>query len=542
MDILRNFDVILKNRRVSTDEVARSLNITPQSLRTSLRGNPTIARLEAVADALECPVSDLLDLKDDGIFGMVKINGRIFTIQSRQELKGFVTYCRRRMEFWNDEVLPPLKSFAIDSAPALNIINSELLNPDELEIISKALDFRFMDGFYFSSLGDRLTIEISSERMTEKEYLDMAALREGLDRASTARCRIEDEYNRLEQSGADKQVLAAARKKMSSIIDVQGAYEWRLRQFKGDAICLEHEIPGLFFSSSNPKIVLYLGSIRETEISPVAVLIHELFHALFYFASNQLTLAREIEEPMAEFATLQFLSTASDSLTEFKDIAEDYASYVYRKKYSIGRDCPYGFGYFLFENIASLSSFDQTHWLNRFIMLSNQIVPGDNTVQSIHDRLRPPYPFLEEEDIFYDFEKLIFGTNSKKKTQEKVLKPAAKEAPALKPRDAVLESIKKIGKPYVTYEEIENNIGKIDPSAIPPRRSRLTLDDSENPNVDDLSDEELKQGTDWIAVNTYSLRFGWNKEITFGILALEREGILQQETTPHGVPFFHVTI
>lgn len=541
MDILQNFDIILRNIGYSTDDVAKKLNITPQSLRTSLRGNPTLARLEAVASALECSISDLLDLKNDGIFGMVKINGKIFTIQSRQELKGFVIYCRRRLEFWNDEILPPLKAYSIDPESTLQIINSDLLYPNELEYILKAIKSRFMDGFYFSSFSSRLSIEISPERLIEEEYLDLKTLEEGLKKSLIAENKSWHEYQLLEEKGADKQDIESARQRWLAIADVRGIYDWHLRQIKGDTICLKHEIAGRFFPSPNPKIVLYLGSIRELEESPVAILIHELFHAFFYFASNQPTPIREIEEPMTEFATLEFLTVVSD---DFKEIADDYAKAVLRKKFSIGRDCLYGFGHYLFKNIASLSSFEPTTWINSFPKLLKQISSVDNLVKNIIDRLNSPYPFLEEENILYDFEQLIFGTKSKKKTEKKVSEPVTEVVPVMKPREAVLESIRRIGKTDVTYEEIKKNIGKIDCSDIPSHRvsslnlydlddeiqaGRVSVDDIESfKKHDNLSDEEKKKSRRLADASYYARRFDWDKAIALGILTLMHEGTLKE--------------
>ena len=92
MDILKNFDTLLNEYGSSTQAVADELCITPQSLRTSLRNNPSLARLKAVANAIGCPITALLDCGKDEVFGIVFIDGQTTIIKSRADLDAFVLH------------------------------------------------------------------------------------------------------------------------------------------------------------------------------------------------------------------------------------------------------------------------------------------------------------------------------------------------------------------------------------------------------------------------------------------------------------------
>ena len=104
MEVLKNFDAVIKEYALTTENVASKLGITPQSLRASLRVNPTLSRLKDVADAIGCPITSLVDYDKDEVFGIIKLDGKTHILKSRTDLAHFIIYNMRRMEFWKNRV------------------------------------------------------------------------------------------------------------------------------------------------------------------------------------------------------------------------------------------------------------------------------------------------------------------------------------------------------------------------------------------------------------------------------------------------------
>lgn len=69
-------------------EVASRLGITYQSLYDSIKGNPTLKRLQDIANALNVEVSELFAPKEDFI-AFVRINGETQTFTNKERLKEF---------------------------------------------------------------------------------------------------------------------------------------------------------------------------------------------------------------------------------------------------------------------------------------------------------------------------------------------------------------------------------------------------------------------------------------------------------------------
>ena len=102
MEVLKNFDAVIKEYALTTETVASKLGITPQSLRASLRVNPTLSRLKDVADAIGCPITSLVDYDKDEVFGIIKLDGKTHIIKSRSDLAAFIIYNMRRMALRKD--------------------------------------------------------------------------------------------------------------------------------------------------------------------------------------------------------------------------------------------------------------------------------------------------------------------------------------------------------------------------------------------------------------------------------------------------------
>ena len=80
---------LLKERNMTFQELSERLGADRNNLYNSLtKGNPTLQRLEAVANALSVPVWRLFttDTKPE-LFGTIYYNNELFTITSREELQ-----------------------------------------------------------------------------------------------------------------------------------------------------------------------------------------------------------------------------------------------------------------------------------------------------------------------------------------------------------------------------------------------------------------------------------------------------------------------
>lgn len=80
-DICREQGIMLK-------DLAKQLGLTEVGLSKSINGNPTIGRLEEIANALGVPVTDLFVKPSDGkIVGFVKVGDTIHEVKSAEDVK-----------------------------------------------------------------------------------------------------------------------------------------------------------------------------------------------------------------------------------------------------------------------------------------------------------------------------------------------------------------------------------------------------------------------------------------------------------------------
>jgi len=68
-------------------EIANKIGITLVALSQSLNGNPTLSRLQDVADALGVDVIDLFNRQTDSIYGCLYVNGSPVLVNSREEIE-----------------------------------------------------------------------------------------------------------------------------------------------------------------------------------------------------------------------------------------------------------------------------------------------------------------------------------------------------------------------------------------------------------------------------------------------------------------------
>ena len=79
-DICREQGIMLK-------DLAKQLGLTEVGLSKSINGNPTIGRLEEIANALGVPVKELFDKSSDEVVGAVRIGKDTHVINSKDDIK-----------------------------------------------------------------------------------------------------------------------------------------------------------------------------------------------------------------------------------------------------------------------------------------------------------------------------------------------------------------------------------------------------------------------------------------------------------------------
>ena len=77
---------LCKERHISMTELADRIGITLVALSQSLNGNPTLSRLQEVANALGVDVVDLFNRQTDNIYGCIFVNGSPNPVYSREDI------------------------------------------------------------------------------------------------------------------------------------------------------------------------------------------------------------------------------------------------------------------------------------------------------------------------------------------------------------------------------------------------------------------------------------------------------------------------
>jgi transcriptional regulator with XRE-family HTH domain len=81
---------IAKAKGITMAEIADKMGINPVNLSSSLNGNPTLNRLQEVADILGVDVSDLFSKeKQTDIYGFLEYNGKVYKIDGVDDFKAF---------------------------------------------------------------------------------------------------------------------------------------------------------------------------------------------------------------------------------------------------------------------------------------------------------------------------------------------------------------------------------------------------------------------------------------------------------------------
>lgn len=79
---------IAKTKGITMADIAEKIGISPVNLSTSLNGNPTLNRLQEVADVLGVDVPDLFVKENTSeISGFLEYNGKVYKINGMEDFK-----------------------------------------------------------------------------------------------------------------------------------------------------------------------------------------------------------------------------------------------------------------------------------------------------------------------------------------------------------------------------------------------------------------------------------------------------------------------
>lgn len=110
MNIEQNLREICKRKGLKLSDIAERMSTGQSNLITSIKGNPTISKLEDVATALQVSVAELLTMRPEAAAGVVILDGQTYQISKpatatvqipsfarydilREEIKDFIKKC-----------------------------------------------------------------------------------------------------------------------------------------------------------------------------------------------------------------------------------------------------------------------------------------------------------------------------------------------------------------------------------------------------------------------------------------------------------------
>ena len=79
-DIEKNLREIARAKGLKLSDIAARMGTTVSNLLTSVKGNPTVSKIQDIAEALGVGVSDLLTLRPESAQGLVVIDGKTWQI------------------------------------------------------------------------------------------------------------------------------------------------------------------------------------------------------------------------------------------------------------------------------------------------------------------------------------------------------------------------------------------------------------------------------------------------------------------------------
>ncbi len=80
VNVESNLKELCKRKGLKMTDIANRIGTSPSNLLSSVKGNPTVSKLEDIADALNVSVAELLTLRPDSSQGLVIIGGETYAL------------------------------------------------------------------------------------------------------------------------------------------------------------------------------------------------------------------------------------------------------------------------------------------------------------------------------------------------------------------------------------------------------------------------------------------------------------------------------
>ena len=79
---------LCKEKHITMAEIAEKISINKVTLSQSLNGNPTLSRLQEVADILDVTIPELFEQPvKESIYGVLYVNGKPSIVNNRKEIE-----------------------------------------------------------------------------------------------------------------------------------------------------------------------------------------------------------------------------------------------------------------------------------------------------------------------------------------------------------------------------------------------------------------------------------------------------------------------
>ena len=78
--IEQNLKAICRQKGLSLTDVANRMGTSPSNLLSSVKGNPTISKIQDIANALQVSVSELLTMRPEKATGVAFIGGQVYQV------------------------------------------------------------------------------------------------------------------------------------------------------------------------------------------------------------------------------------------------------------------------------------------------------------------------------------------------------------------------------------------------------------------------------------------------------------------------------
>lgn len=284
-----------------------------------------------------------------------------------------------------ERLLSPEQSDVLSSLKkVLSSYNGEIYDGSVMQEVLDSVVYRYEDrGFRTFDLND-----LQKRRSDLQEHYDELSKRmqESIENDSSDRSRIEE--LELDLTKIVRQIRV-----LEGLID-SGGKEMLLGTYHYD-VQLKSGVITLFLENINDAskvLVRRFGSNAGVYLLQY-VFVHEVFHAYFDVCHNDKI--REIEEAMAEYASLCFLSGYNKnvfSLAEYE---------IKEKKNSPIWTSAYGFGEYIFKKDKSKKL------IGTYRNANGAILPSDRKVKQFSKRFNSGYPWRQESAAYNDLLKIL---------------------------------------------------------------------------------------------------------------------------------------